>query len=491
MNSLDQIKSDLKQVQIPEWFQDQKFGIFSHWGLYSVPEIFPEWYARYLYHTDESLLREEPFLMDGKYPKLTEEKMRKRRLISENTKRDHERRYGHPSTFGYKDLIQHFDAPAFDPNSWLDAIAASGAKYFIPVAEHHDGFAMYQSKLNRWNVKDMGPKRDVMMELKEATKQRGLKFGVSSHRAWKWRYYNFDPQQGYDNTNPEYADFYGPAHSYDTPPSQDFVEEWYRHTVEMIDHIDPDLLYFDFGWHDPAFGKKKYELAHYYYSKHATKSYGEHHVLCDKGALPDGMSLREIERGSISDISKTPWQCDTSMSYTSWGYMLNDAYKTPARIIYEMADVVSKNGNYLLNITPRADGSLPDVIVSNLHSIGRWMDINGEAIYSTRPWEVWGENSPLNENSSYGNYHESEEQSFDDRDIRFTCKGNIVYAIVLGWPGLCAKIKSLRAQDIVSASMLGHCESLTFRQTDEHLEVSLPRHRPCDHAFVLKFVTKS
>ena len=481
----------LEAYRVPEWFRDAKFGIFIHWGIYSVPEKFTEWYPRYLYHTDRSLSEPEPHYVDGKFKTLTPEREIFRRELHHQLLASHVDRYGSPATFGYKDLIPLFTGSRFDPLEWMELFKSSGAGYVVPVAEHHDGFSMYATELNCWNAAEMGPRRDVIAELKAAAAEAGLKFGVSSHRAWNWRYYNFDEERGYDNTDPRYESFYGKPHGFDEPPSDEFVADWFARTTELIEKFEPDLLYFDFGWHEPMFAKHYADIMASLYNR-GEKRAGA--VLCHKGCLPSDLAVYDIERGSAEDIIKPYWQGDTSVSRQSWSYIVNDQLKTPARLIYDLVDTVSKNGNLLLNVGPRADGSIPPEVSGILRSIGDWLAVNGEAIYGTRHWAVFGEHSPqtLGRQRTSGQYSEADSVEYTHRDIRFTCKDSTVYAIMFDWPGMRAEIGSLGRSaglltgEIKNVSLLGCAGRLNWSRRDDALVVEMPVERPCNHAYALK-----
>ena len=232
----------LKQYTVPAWFRDAKLGIFIHWGVYAVPAWDNEWYPRFMYR--DELSRKGP-----------------------NYFQHHLKAYGHPSQFGYKDFIPDFKAEKWDPAAWVDLFKAAGAKYVVPVAEHHDGFPMYASDYTRWNAAKMGPKRDVVAELENATRSAGLKFGVSSHRAFNWRFYTF--KDDFDTMDPANVGLYGRPHHQDDPADEAFLEDWFGRTKELIDKFHPDLLWFDFGWHFAEFLPYQPQVAAYYYNQAA------------------------------------------------------------------------------------------------------------------------------------------------------------------------------------------------------------------------------
>jgi len=484
----------LKNYTIPEWYKDAKFGIFIHWGVYSVPAKFTEWYPRYLYHTERSLQEPEPHYVDGAFKPLTKEREIERRAYAARLLESHTNRYGPLTEFGYKDFIPLFSGHKFNADTWIKLFKESGAKYIIPVAEHHDGFSMYPTQLNRWNAAEMGPKRNVIGELKSAAAENGLRFGVSSHRAWNWRYYNFDASKGYDNTDPAFESFYGKPHDFDEPPSDEFVNDWFARTSELIEKFEPDVLYFDFGWHEPMFAKYYPAILSQLYN--CAEERGTGAVLAHKGCLPEGIAVYDIERGQADDILTPYWQSDTSVSHKGWSHIINDNTKPPARLIYDMVDVVSKNGNFLLNIGPRADGVIPEEVAGTLRAIGSWLKINGEAIFDTRNWKIYGEHSPqtIARKSAVGHYSEASDLEYTHEDIRFTSKDSAIYAIILDWPGKNAVIKSFGKSgnlihSIKKVYLLGSNAALKWNWNDSDLTVEMPAERPCDHAFTLKIET--
>lgn len=463
----------LRKYEYPEWFSDAKFGIFIHWGPYAVPAYGSEWYPRRMYEKDTV------FNARGEVTKRTDA-----------VYRHHLATYGDPSEFGYKDFIPQFKAEAFNAEEWLDLFEQSGARYIIPVAEHHDGFAMYNSKHTRWDAVEMGPKRDVLAELAEATRKRGLKFGASSHFAFNWNYYTKRP--GWDTSDPEYADLYAPNHEMYAPCDSTFMAHWWDRTKDIIDSYEPDVLWFDFYIDRPEFAPYHPKLAAYYYNQGI--SWNKEVVLQTKNHLfesyPDGIVVADIERGKSATTRKHPWQTDTSVGSNSWGYVENWKSKTPTKIIHDLVDIVSKNGCLLLNVGPKADGTIPEDQAEVLLEIGRWLDQNGEAIFETRPWIKFGEGPT---EVVEGRMAEFKAKSFTAQDIRFTRKGDTVYAIALGWPqGGPLHIESFGSKGenelpkIQSVSLVGYEGDLEWEQTETALVVHFPANPPGKHAFVLK-----
>jgi alpha-L-fucosidase len=449
----------LQHYQTPEWFKDAKLGIFIHWGVYAVPAFENEWYPRNMYQRGTAAFAH------------------------------HRRVWGDQSRFGYKDFIPLFKAEQWDPTAWVTLFQQAGARYVVPVGEHHDGFAMYGSEYTRWNALNMGPRRDIVAELAADVRAAGLKFGVSSHRAFNWRYYTYE--NTFDTTRPDYADLYGLPHPADTPYSIEFLDNWYGRTTEIINKFRPDLLWFDFGWHAPDFDRFRPQIAAYYYNQ--AHDWGREVVLNYKDKFPPGTAVLNIERGKLSDIHDENWQTDTSTSYKSWGYVAEDEFKSPTSIIHDLIDIVSKNGNLLLNVGPRADGTIPDEAQALLRAMGDWLRINGEAIYATRPWGRFGEGPTA---VAAGHMTERQNAPFTAQDIRFTTKPDTLFAILLGWPAGAVAIRSLGHYSVVPAErisaihLLGVPQPLEWTQDNEGLHIQLPAEAPCEHAYVFKIALK-
>ncbi len=459
----------LAQYTIPTWYQDAKFGIFIHWGIFSVPAFENEWYSRNMY------LQGHPAF------------------------EHHRQTWGDQKQFGYKDFIPLFRAEKFDPTAWASLFKEAGAKYVVPVAEHHDGFAMYDCSSSRWTAAKMGPQRDVIGELAAAVRQQGLNFGLSSHRAEHWWFMNGGRKFNSDIQDPAYADFYGPAHpgpNFDQPelwdsndwqprPDAKFLDDWLDRTCELVDKYQPQLVYFDWWIRQIVFAPYLQRFAAFYYNCEA-----EGVINYKQDSFPDGTAVFDVERGQLGEICPQTWQTCTSMSKNSWCHVAEQEYKSFATLLHDLIDIVSKNGNLLLNIGPRSDGTIPEIEADYLRAFGRWLAVNGEAIYGTRPFKIYGEGPTQ---IVGGQFQDAHRPAFTAQDIRFTTKGNALYAIVLGWPhdGE-VTIKSLGIQSkfslghISRIQLLGVDASVTWTWTAEGLTIKLPAVQPLEPAFVIK-----
>ena len=400
----------LMQHETPAWFRDAKFGIFIHWGVYSVPAFANEWYPRNMY------------------------------VQGTREFQHHAETYGPHDQFGYKDYIPLFKAEKFDPAAWCTLFKQAGARFVVPVAEHHDGFQMYKSELSDWNAYKMGPHRDITGELTEAIRDAGMVNGASTHRIEHWFFLNHGREFASDVA--EHADerthLYWPSmpvpdelitgDSQAQPePSREYLEDWMYRTLEIIDRFHPKELYFDWWIMHRAARPYLKKIAAYYYNRAA--SWGEEVLLINKmGAFMYGTATRDMERGQLETIQEEPWQTDTAIARNSWCYTEENIYKSAPAILRDLVDAVSKNGSMLLNVGPKADGTIADEDTAILTGIGRWLSVNGDAIYGSRPFRIAGEGPT---EPKKGAFSDMEDTPYTSQDFRFTINHGKLYAIAL------------------------------------------------------------
>jgi len=399
----------LAAYQVPGWYADSKFGIFIHWGVYSVPAFGSEWYSRNMY------------------------------IQGSEEYKHHLKTYGAHKDFGYKDFIPMFKAEKFDAEEWLDLFQRAGAQYIVPVAEHHDGFQMYKSEISKWNAGEMGPKRDIVGELSEAAKRRGIINGASSHRVEHWFFMGHGREFESDITDDEqYGDFYYPAmpepsdHQdlFSKPePSQEYLEDWLVRCCEIVDRFQPRIVYFDWWIQHSAVKPYLRKFAAYYYNR--AEKWGGGVINYKHDAFAFGTAVVDIERGQFAEVQPFVWQTDTSTAKNSWCYTENNNYKKPGAIICDLVDIVSKNGRLLLNVGPKADGTFSDEDRHILLEIGGWLDINKEAIYGAKIWRKSAE-GPIK--IQEGQFTDNEERNYTGKDIRFTVNNGCLYAAIMRYP---------------------------------------------------------
>ena len=458
----------LKHYETPTWYEDAKFGIFIHWGLYAVPAFDSEWYPRNMY------------------------------LQGSKAFGHHVATYGPQSKFGYKDFIPQFKAEKFDAKAWAELFRRAGAKYVVPVAEHHDGFPMYDTGLSDWSAAKMGPKQDIVGELATAVRAAGLHFGASSHRAEHYFFMNGGREFDSDVRDPRYAAFYGPAHAGVTDknhaewaghPDPAYLNDWLARTAEIVTKYHPEVLWFDWWINTKEFEPYLQRLASFYYNDAAKNGYAAA-INYKYTAYPEGAAVLDIERGQLDAPRALLWQTDTSISVKSWGYIKGDTFKSPESLIQQLVDVVSKHGCLLLNVGPKPDGTIPDEAQRILLDMGRWLGTNGEAVYGTRPWKVYGEGPTKVQG---GAFHDTDSASYTAQDIRFTSKGDTLYAIAMAWPGDGQlAIKSLAsggAGDAVTVGnvrLLGWTADVRWKRDSGGLHLTLPGNKPGEYAYVFK-----
>lgn len=475
-NKFEPTIESLQNYTCPEWFRDAKFGIYMHWGAYSVAEQ-GEWYARKLY--------------------------------DENTKEyaHHLKTYGHPSEFGYKDFIPMWKAENFDPDALVALFKKAGAKYFTPCAVHHDNFDLWDSKHHEWNAVKMGPKKDLIGMFREATLKQGLRFGVTTHLSRSYSWLNTanqadtkGPKKGvpYDGAQGEGKGLYPPRHDdihqrapYNPP--KEWRDLWALRIKDLIDNYHPDHLYFDCSvpFRGDDMGKTGMDvIAHLYNQSMETHGGKLEAVMCVKerpwqGLYAPGITTLDFERGKANEIRKEPWQTDDSLG--PWGYRKGASYMTPNAAIDKFIDIVSKNGNMLLNVPIKADGTLDKETIDVLEGMGRWLEVNGEAIYGSRPWYMFGE-GPTN-----GMGHYAQKSPYGKGDLRFTTKGDNLYVFVLDWPGSNAEmiienitLTNTRVKPVKKVSMLGCNESIKWEQHPDGLKITMPQNNPGEFAYTFK-----
>lgn len=441
----------------PEWYNNAKFGIFIHWGVYSVPGYSNEWYSREMYDKTKPAYRH------------------------------HIKTYGTQKEFGYKDFIPMFKGENFSADEWVSLFKESGAKYIMPVAEHHDGFAMYGTEFNRWNAVDMGPKRDVIAEIKSSCEQQGLTFCASNHRAEHFFFMNMGRTIDSDIDDPDCVDFYAPAYyckefgtlqmgktSHDvrgTAPSEEFLQDWLVRNCEFIDKYKPVVVYFDWWIHNKAFKPYLKKFTAYYYNR--ALEWGKDVTVNYKHtAFVPGIATRDVERGALTDISPEHWQTCTAIGKNSWGYTENNEFKTPYHIVTDLIDIVSKNGNMLLNVGPKPDGTVTDEETKILRSIGKWLQKNGEGIYGTTAWEIFGEGKV---NAKDGFFQDNKTKPYKSSDFRFTYKNGSVYAFWMKPNALrSVRIKAFKKVDhdviVNRVTLVSTGEELSFERNKRYMQ---------------------
>ena len=450
----------------PEWFREGKFGIYAHWGVLSVPEYANDWYPRNMH-------------------------------IEGTPENKHQvETYGPLSEFGYHDFVPGFKAEEFDAEAWAELFKKAGAKFAGIVAEHHDGWSNWDSEINPWNSMDKGPKRDLLGELEEAIHGRNMKFVTSFHKARNLQIFQNDSTKWLDDTsyfpyNPEMATSSEDSIisiMYGNIPKEQFYENWLGELKEVIDNYHPDLIYFDSKL-DKIPEQYKKEFAAYYINESLARDQ-EVVITHKEGELPKSVSLEDFEKGRANEIKEEYWLTDETVTNGSWSYVKDLSYKTANDIVDVLADIVSKNGALMLNVSPRANGTIPQEQQDILLEIGEWLDVNGEAIYGSSPWKTFGEGPTKQEKGGMF----LDWINYTPQDIRYTRKGNVIYAVVLGWPGANAPIllESFSAenleerQEINSVSVLGSTEEIKYELKEDGLQLVTPAEKLDDKAIVFK-----
>ncbi len=449
----------LQQNQYPEWFRDAKFGIWAHWGPQAVPRQ-GDWYARRMYQEKDPAY---------KY---------------------HVEHYGHPSEFGFKDIIPLWKAEKWDPEKLMALYKKAGAKYFVSMGTHHDNFFLWNSNIHKWNAVKMGPQKDIVGIWQKAANAEGLKFGVSEHLGASFTWFqdaHKSDSQGpkanvpYDGANPLYNDLY---HAATMPDDKGWLTnnlvfqiEWFSCIRELIDNYHPDLLYSDSGMPFEDVGRN---LIAHYYNQDITKNNGNLNVVYTCKQASGGKWVEDVERGVKDTASLYPWQTDTSIG--DWYYRTGQKYKSATEVVQMLVDIVSKNGNLLLNVVQTPEGDLEPDMLKILDEISVWTTANGEGIYGTRPWKTFGEVSAESKAFKPGRFNEN--YKFNSKDIRFTTKEGILYAFCLGLPTEDILIMSLgknskfTEKPVASVKMLGSDLKIRWTQTSTGLVIKKPSKFP-------------
>lgn len=467
--------SSLSTYRCPNWFRDAKLGIWAHWGPQSAPEA-GDWYARNLY------------------------------LQGNKQYQHHLEHYGHPTKFGYKDIIPTWKGEQFGPDHLVGLYKKAGAKYFMSMGVHVDNFDMWNSKHQRWNAANMGIKRDVVGLFSKAARRHGLKFAVSDHlwMTYKWMSVahgsdSTGPLAGvpYDGADPEWDDLYGgcPEIYRELPWDEDGIpdswkRQWFLRIQDLVDQHEPDLLYSD---GQIPFGNWGLNLVAHFYNQNLRRHGGKLEAVYTSKRQSDsdaGMCVFDKERGIVDGIWPQPWQTDTCIGH--WHYDRNAKYKTPKRVIDMLVDVVSRNGNLLLNFPLNTHGSLDPAEQKILAAITSWMDVNSEAIHGTRPWKIFGEGPNIVKPMPGQKYNETNRKDFTHEDVRFTTKDKTLYAFFMGWPeqkqltiSALATSRPYVAGKIEHIKLLGHHGKISWLQNEKGTTVELPEQKPCDFACVL------
>jgi alpha-L-fucosidase len=473
-------RESLRQYEVPAWFRDAKFGIWAHWGPQSAAEA-GDWYARNMY-------------MQGS-----------------DQYKHHLEHYGHPSKFGFKDVISTWKGDAFDPDYLVGLYKKAGAKYFVSMGVHHDNFDLWDSKHTRWNAVKMGPKRDIVQAFRRSADLHGLRFGVSDHLwiSYKWfAVSHMNDQQGplasvpYDGVEAQNADLY---HSYFDPKSitdkldwdesgipEAWKQRWFLRIKDLIDQAQPDYLYSDGAI---PFGEHGLRIAAHLYNSSAMRHGGRTEAVYLSKREEDcavGTCVLDHERGVLDGISPNPWQSDTCVG--NWHYARGIRYKSPKFVVDMLVDVVSRNGNLMLNFPLPNSGMLDAQELAILSEISDWMRVNGEAIYSTRPWKISGAGYQTQKAAAgkETNFNENARRDLTAEDVRFTTKGRMLYVFVMGLSEKQAVVTPLATSGNLSVGkiehveLLGHQGQLDWTQEDAGLKIVVPEAKPCKHVLVFK-----
>ncbi len=448
-----------KHNAAPEWFQDAKFGIYFHWGVYSVPAFGNEWYPNKMY---------KPGTKEFEH---------------------HKKTYGDQSVFGYHHFIPKFTAENFDADQWADLFKKSGAKFAGPVAQHHDGFAMWDSKVNPWNAKNKGPKKDITGELAKALRKKEMKLITTFHHARNLQrnitnpnrldafdsHYFYNPKYHTGTKDPELGKLYGLI------SPKEFEQYWYDQIVEVVDQYQPDIIWFD-TWFNSIDQQKVKEMCSYYFNNAKTNDQ-EVVIAYKQSDLPKEIGVKDIEQGGRRELGELPWMTDITLSNNSWCYVSGQTYKTADLVLRNMIDVVSKNGVVLLNISPKADGTIPLEQRKVLEELGDWFSKYGEAIYNTRPYSIFGFGTATAEAGEFGGQSATVAYTSDDVRLTQSKDGKTVYMMLLGKPQAGKKInyhmlsphRYYPNSDVKKITLLGTNIPVEFHSDDyRQFEITIP-----------------
>lgn len=446
----------LSKHEVPEWFRDAKFGIYTHWGPVTVgAEDGPggvQWYGRNMY------------------------------VETSPTFEHHREKYGEPNEVGYKDMVKMFKGENFDAEEWADLFAAAGAKFAGPVAIHHDNYAMWDSKYTEWDSMDQSPGRDFVGELEQSIRKRGMKFIATFHHGFAWQY--FEPSYKFDGANEKYAGLYCTPHEPGAPPSKEFLDKWLDMVNEVVQKYEPDLTWFDFGLSRVITPEYQQRMFADYYNW-AAENGVQVGVAHKHPEIHEHTGIIDFERGREDRLTPYPWLTDTSVG--PWFHQKSSSFKTVDELVDVLVDIVSKNGCMLLNVGPRADGTIPEQGKQLLLGIGQWLKVNGEAIYGTRPWVVYGEGPTRMVKG--GGFSERADLKYTARDIRFTQSkdGRAVYVLLLGRPESDVTIRSMQIAGPGKVELLGHPGMVEHRINDANQLVITPPPEPAgEHAFAFR-----
>jgi alpha-L-fucosidase len=457
----------------PEWFRNAKLGIYFHWGVYSVPAYSSEWYPRHMHLEEHDVFKH------------------------------HLETYGHPSVFGYHDFVPMFRAENFDAAAWAELFKQAGARFAGPVAEHHDGFAMWDSEATPWNAADRGPKKDITGLLAAELKKRDIRLITTFHHAkqlqrhdsiateghepYAWSHYPYSLDMPTSSEDPALRLLYG------NMPEEQWLEEiWFAKLKEVIDQYQPDIIWFDYML-DKIPEEYRQKFAAYYLNEAA--DWGKEVVIVRKQEdLPLDFSVEDLEKSRKNRLESDPWMTDETISKGSWCYTENLEIKNAADVLHVLIDVASKNGVLLLNVSPKADGTIPGNQREVLMAIGSWLGKYGEAIYDTRPWYTYGEGPTIQPEGHFDFHREFLKIKYSWKDIRYTTRDTFIYATLMGWPekGVELDLEAFAADnlpgelDIASVSLMGSDEKVLWSLNDSGLHLKVPDRVPDEMAVVFK-----